>query len=309
MSFSPPPPRFTRRHLLDSPDLSHLKRVKKCSLALARILICAASPPKPVDLASLLAADEDLSALELRPILAQVPTEPAQTKEQHVEWSKVWPISYVPPRVGARAEVLDVAKGIWPKTRLLWVESEAKKVIEAARVAKEAGEVGPPHLVVANSLLPRYRSAHLEIAHPQFPIACTVTGLIDPDSLSEPPIVLASAHDARRSTENPLAHAVLRAIDAVALLDRSGNRTLSTTNYLLTGLSVFVSHEPCLMCSMALVHSRVQTVYFLKRREGSGGCGTTYSLHEDKGLNHRFEVWRRKEVAGELEIEDVSVDV
>jgi tRNA-specific adenosine deaminase 3 len=57
---------------------------------------------------------------------------------------------------------------------------------------------------------------------------------------------------------------------------------------------------------MALVHSRVHTVYYLKSTQGSGGCGSTYSVHEEKGLNHRFDVWKRKEEVGE--VEEISAD-
>ena len=61
--------------------------------------------------------------------------------------------------------------------------------------------------------------------------------------------------------------------------------------YLLTGLSVFMSHEPCLLCAMSLLHSRIAELYYIKRAPGSGGCGSVYGVHEDGGLNHRYEVW------------------
>jgi len=32
----------------------------------------------------------------------------------------------------------------------------------------------------------------------------------------------------------------------------------------------------------------------VRRAEGSGGCGSVYGVHEDPGLNHRFEVWEWK---------------
>lgn len=48
------------------------------------------------------------------------------------------------------------------------------------------------------------------------------------------------------------------------------------------------------MCSMALLHSRISNLFFVKKSSGSGGCGSEYSVHEDKGLNHKFEVWEWK---------------
>lgn len=57
-------------------------------------------------------------------------------------------------------------------------------------------------------------------------------------------------------------------------------------------MTVFISHEPCLLCAMSLLHSRISQLYFIKSSNGSGGCGSVYSVHEDGGLNHRFEVWQ-----------------
>lgn len=84
------------------------------------------------------------------------------------------------------------------------------------------------------------------------------------------------------------------------------NTNSKDQDYLLTTLSLFITHEPCAHCCMALVHSRVKAVYFLLPSPGAGGCcganqvrpciggedGGPYALQEERGLNHRFEVWR-----------------
>ncbi|KXS14207.1 hypothetical protein M427DRAFT_45259 [Gonapodya prolifera JEL478] len=47
--------------------------------------------------------------------------------------------------------------------------------------------------------------------------------------------------------------------------------------FLLTGLSIYTLHEPCLMCAMALVHSRVENVFYwlpdVDLGRGVGGVG------------------------------------
>ncbi|KAH8277584.1 hypothetical protein KR018_001681 [Drosophila ironensis] len=61
--------------------------------------------------------------------------------------------------------------------------------------------------------------------------------------------------------------------------------------YLCTGYDVYLLQEPCLMCSMALVHSRAKRVFFLRPSE-NGALATRFQLHSVKELNHHFEVFQ-----------------
>lgn len=83
---------------------------------------------------------------------------------------------------------------------------------------------------------------------------------------------------------------------------------MSTNGYLCLDLEFYVTHEPCTMCAMALVHSRVGRVIFGKRMKTTGSLsaevdkeaeceehrGLGYGLHWREDLNWRFLGWQYK---------------
>jgi tRNA(adenine34) deaminase len=61
-------------------------------------------------------------------------------------------------------------------------------------------------------------------------------------------------------------------------------------NYRLTGATMCVTIEPCLMCVGALVHARVGTLVYGVEEPKSGAMVSTVRGAELPGLNHRVEV-------------------
>ena len=64
----------------------------------------------------------------------------------------------------------------------------------------------------------------------------------------------------------------------------------ATGNYRLTGSTLYVTIEPCLMCVGALVHARVGTLVYGAAEPRSGSIVSTVAGGELPGHNHRFEV-------------------
>src|SRR3954469_24356990 len=83
------------------------------------------------------------------------------------------------------------------------------------------------------------------------------------------------------SSGDPTAHAEIVAI-------RDAARALG--NYRLTGATVCVTIEPCLMCVGALVHARVGTLVFGATEPKTGAVVSTVRGAELPGHNHRIAI-------------------
>jgi tRNA(adenine34) deaminase len=61
-------------------------------------------------------------------------------------------------------------------------------------------------------------------------------------------------------------------------------------NYRLTGGTLYVTVEPCLMCLGAMIHARIATLVFGAPEPKAGAVESTQRAHEHPALNHRLVV-------------------
>jgi tRNA(adenine34) deaminase len=93
--------------------------------------------------------------------------------------------------------------------------------------------------------------------------------------------VVATGYNQPIAAHDPTAHAEMVALREAAR--RVGN-------YRLTGATLYVTVEPCLMCVGAMVHARVETVVYGAPEPRAGALGSSLAAHEAPGLNHRLQV-------------------
>jgi tRNA(adenine34) deaminase len=105
--------------------------------------------------------------------------------------------------------------------------------------------------------------------------------------------VIARAHNERELRKDPTAHAEMLVLQAAA--EHVGGWRLS-------GVTVVVTLEPCVMCAGALLAARVDRVVFGADDLKAGAVGSLYNVCSDPRLNHEVAVTARvrAEECGEL---------
>ncbi|KAB2898834.1 MAG: tRNA adenosine(34) deaminase TadA [Dokdonella sp.] len=83
------------------------------------------------------------------------------------------------------------------------------------------------------------------------------------------------------SRKDPSAHAEIEA------LRDAGQRV---GNYRLTGSTLYVTLEPCVMCAGALVHARVARVVYAAADPKTGAAGSVFDTLVSERHNHRIAV-------------------
>ena len=83
------------------------------------------------------------------------------------------------------------------------------------------------------------------------------------------------------ASRDPTAHAEVTAL-------RNAARRLG--NYRLTGVTLYVVVEPCLMCVGAMLHARIARLVYGAPDPKVGAVGLVGRLADRHALNHRFEV-------------------
>ncbi|MDH4479532.1 MAG: tRNA adenosine(34) deaminase TadA [Rhodoferax sp.] len=93
--------------------------------------------------------------------------------------------------------------------------------------------------------------------------------------------LIATGRNAPIAAHDPTAHAEIAALRAAAL---------ALGNYRLDGCELFVTLEPCAMCSGAMLHSRLKRVVFGAADPRTGAAGSVLNLFAHSEINHQTQV-------------------
>ena len=61
-------------------------------------------------------------------------------------------------------------------------------------------------------------------------------------------------------------------------------------NWWLEDCDMYVTLEPCAMCAMAMINSRIRNLYFGAYDEKTGACGSKVNIFEKDLFNHNIDV-------------------
>jgi tRNA(adenine34) deaminase len=81
---------------------------------------------------------------------------------------------------------------------------------------------------------------------------------------------------------DPTAHAEMLAITAA---------TNKLKSKFLSECDLYITVEPCLMCSGAILLSRIRNVYFATYEPKLGACGSVYNVIENNKYNHSIKIY------------------
>ncbi|EFA85078.1 cytidine deaminase-like protein [Heterostelium album PN500] len=216
--------------------------------------------------------------------IVKIPKNPPLTHDLWLEWNKLWPMTF---RVHCFSTPL--VETLEDK-EIVEMNTFMKKAIEQANIGKSLGFnpvgavlVDPETNTIHGAGFDQTPGNHMnEITN-----TTTVKYHLSP-ILSHCTMNL--IHQlANQHIERCVQKSGTAGMPALASMQQTPNS--EDDAYLATDLYLYITREPCIMCSMALVHSRIKRVIFGAVQPNAGGLGGCLKVHTQKSINHRFQVY------------------
>ncbi|EME31365.1 Probable inactive tRNA-specific adenosine deaminase-like protein 3 [Galdieria sulphuraria] len=299
-------------------ELSHVKRVKRDfsrssldqdgkrhrSEPLITVLLCLKEDFESLDCSVL----ESLNEFGLEPFVMSVPSRAAITREEYVSLCPIWPVLYQPlppPRpLPSNEEMLFIMHHMRICFDIAWHHRKNSNYLGICAMM-----VRPSNNEIITVTCDTSCRSHLSDKRKEKkcercqPFTHAVMNCIESASWK------VGSHKRRQILQNKTLSDCSYICDdsEISLTGDSDSHSFEsetdteTTDksllpddaYMCTGMDVYTTREPCLMCCMALVHARVKRVIFAipnKYFGGLGGGPSGTQLHKVTALNHHFDV-------------------
>lgn len=104
--------------------------------------------------------------------------------------------------------------------------------------------------------------------------------------------IIAAAHNLKETNKNAMAHAEMIAIDMASKV---------IGDWRLNGCEMYVTLEPCAMCTSAIAHARISKLYIGSFNRDMGACGSILNLLDYKMFNTEVQVnWNYDEECSKI---------
>ena len=109
----------------------------------------------------------------------------------------------------------------------------------------------------------------------EIPVGCVI--------VDENNNIIGKGFNMKETNKNPLDHAELIAIEEAVKFKK---------DWRLTGCSIYITAEPCMMCSGAIFHSRISNLIYGTKMEKFGNIESLIDINNVK-LNHKINITSR----------------
>lgn len=240
---------------VDASDFTHAKRFMKVTLdagVVLRVLLCSVEVLQSKEqVLELLRTHLDAGFESENVNKHEIPDEKPMTKDQALKWSSL----YWPLSWKGNPNHQDLITSVFD------LADEQRVVAELVADAKNAAD-----LPVVTYIMEKLDSGKLQLLY--------------------------RGEDTRHTY--PLTHGVMNAIERCAeseRLKRAEGVATEDLGYLCHNLLVYTTHEPCTMCAMALVHSRIGRLTYIWPN-ANGAIELSHFIGDRRDLNWTFDIWR-----------------
>ena len=123
-----------------------------------------------------------------------------------------------------------------------------------------------------NYMLEAYNQALKAFAEDEVPVGCVIV---------KDEKIIARAHNKKEKKNCAIFHAEIECINKA---------TKKLNNWNLKGCQMYVTLEPCIMCTGAIINSRIDKIYYACKDPKGGALNSNIKINKVKNLNHYPEI-------------------